>query len=144
MNNINFESSAVQSYLSNIQAVINRLAANCASSKTWCITLVSAIIVFATDKAKPDSIWMALIPISLFFLLDAFYLGLERRYRALYSGFVLKLHSGTVVLEDIFVLMPSAKEKEFISLAKATLSISVWPFYVLITIMLIIIHSWIF
>ena len=141
---ITIESTAVHSYLNNLQAVINRMAANSASSKTWCITLVSAIIVFASDKDKPDSVWMTLIPISLFFLLDAYYLELEQRYRDLYNDFVNKLHSGTVTIKDLFILTPSTKEKRFISVIKATSSISVFPFYILITIMLIILRSWIF
>jgi len=141
---ITIESTSVHSYLNNLQAAINRMATNSASSKTWCITLVSAVIVFASDKDKPDSVWMALIPISLFFLLDAYYLGLERRYRDLYNDFVRKLHSGTVMLKDMFVLIPNMKEKLFISVFKAALSITVWPFYILITTMLIILRSWIF
>ena len=141
---ITIESTATQSYLNTLQAVINRMATNSASCKTWCITLVSAVFVFASDKDKPDSVWMALIPISLFFLLDAYYLGLEHQYRDLYNDFVGKLHSGTVTLKDMFILTPITNEKLFVSVFKATLSISVWPFYILITIMLIILRSWIF
>jgi hypothetical protein len=141
---ITIESTSVHRYLDSLQAAINRMAINSTSSKTWCITLVSAVIVFASDKTKPDSVWMALIPISLFFLLDAYYLGLERRYRDLYNDFARKLLSGKVMPQDMFVLTPNTKEKLFISVVKAMFSISVLPFYVLITIMLIILRSWIF
>jgi len=37
-------SQAVQSHLSIIQSVIQRMASNSTSSKAWCITLVSAIL----------------------------------------------------------------------------------------------------
>jgi len=145
MSNIEFESSAVQSYLGNLQSVINRMAANSASSKTWCITLVSAVVVFASDKSKPDSVWMALIPIGLFFLLDAYYLNFEIQFRALYNEFVGKLHLGTAKLEDIYVMTPSMRDKSlWLSTAKAAASFSVWPFYSLVTVMLVILRSWIF
>jgi len=42
----------VQSHLTILQAVIQRMASNSASSKTWCVTLVSAILVIVADKGK--------------------------------------------------------------------------------------------
>jgi hypothetical protein len=74
--------------------------------------------VFASDNEKPISVLMALIPTILIFLLDAYYLGLEKEYRTLYNDFVGKLHSETVTLKDIFVLTPSIKEKAIITLLK--------------------------
>ena len=66
MDNVNFESGAVQSYLGILQGVINRMASNSAGCKTWCITLVSAIAVVVADKTNTSFIWVALIPIALF------------------------------------------------------------------------------
>lgn len=142
MKKINFESSAVQSYLSSIQVIIARMASNSSSSKTWCITLASAIIAFSADKNKPESIWMAIIPITLFFLLDAYYLGIENQYISLYNHFVQKLHRKEAVSEDLFILSP--QEKIFIHFLNAIISISVWPFYLLITVMLFVLYKWIF
>jgi hypothetical protein len=45
---VTFESPAVHSYLGILQNVIGRMAADSGSCKTWCITLVSAIIVVVT------------------------------------------------------------------------------------------------
>ncbi|WP_414544018.1 hypothetical protein [Nostoc sp. CCY0012] len=39
------DSNSVQSYLNILQGVIARMANNSASCKTWCISLVSAILV---------------------------------------------------------------------------------------------------
>lgn len=53
MAEVNVESGAVQSYLGILQRVINRMAANSSACKTWCIALVSAIVVITADKGKP-------------------------------------------------------------------------------------------
>lgn len=146
MSQVNFESSAVQSYLSNLQAVISRMASNSSTCKTWCITLVSAVIVFATgENRNPDSIWVSIVPIGLFLVLDAYYLGLERHFRDLYNGFIRKLHSGSAKVEDIFVMTPRVGTTDILaSTGRGVLSISVWPFYGLLFIMLVVLRTWIF
>lgn len=75
INPINPDSSSVQSYLNTLQGIVSRMAGNSANCKTWCITLVSAILVAIADKAKPNYGWLALIPIVVFLFLDAYYLG---------------------------------------------------------------------
>ena len=47
-----FESPSVHSYLSILQAVIARMASNSSNCKTWCITIVSAILVVVADKGQ--------------------------------------------------------------------------------------------
>ena len=72
---MNAESPAVKAHLDIMQGVIQRMAANSASCKTWCISLVSAILVVAADKAKPQLVWIALLPTVMFFFLDTYYRG---------------------------------------------------------------------
>lgn len=121
------ESTSVQSYLSILQNVINRMAANSASCKTWCITLVSAILVLVVDKAKPEYASISLVPILIFFFLDSYYLALERQFRDLYNSFITKLHNDKATIEDVFIVSPS---KDIVcSIFKALFSISVLPFY---------------
>lgn len=59
------------------QAVINRMAANSASCKAWCITLVAAILVIVADKGQPNFALIAGIPAVLFLALDTHYLALK-------------------------------------------------------------------
>lgn len=141
MTNISIESTSVHVYINNLQVIINRMSSNSSSIKTWCITLVSAIIAFAVDKNKPDSMLSALIPIFLFLILDLYYLGLERKYRALYNEFVNKLQSNTVVIKDLFNLNLPSGLQEFLS---SLFSISIWPFYILIIFLVFILRTWIF
>lgn len=120
-------SQAVQSHLAILQNVIQRMATNSASSKTWCVTLVSAILVIIADKGKSQYAWLALIPTILFLVLDAYYLGLERGFRNAYNAFIRKMHNQALQPEDLFVVFPQGGLVRlfFASLA----SFSVWPFY---------------
>ena len=90
------ESPAIQAHLGISQSVIQRMAANSASCKTWCIGLVSAILVVVADKNKADYVVIAMVPTGLFFVLDTYYLALERCFRASYNAFIETLHAGGV------------------------------------------------
>jgi len=144
MDKINFESGAVQSYLTILQGVINRMASNSAGCKTWCITIVSAIVVIIADKSNPVYVWVSLVPVLLFLFLDSYYLGLEQRHRDSYNTFIKKLHSGNAEINDVFIVNPGGGF--FLTLrstSKAASSLSVWPFYILLLGMLVIVYKYI-
>lgn len=118
---------AVQSHLSMQANVIQRMAGNSASMKTWCITLVSAVIVLAAQTNHALVAWVAIGPIFLFAALDAYYLALERMFRASYNQFIDRLHTGTLAPADLYAFRPNGKIAS--CWLKAHGSISVWPFY---------------
>jgi len=124
-----YESSpeAIQAHLGILQGIIQRMSANSASSKAWCITLVSAILVFVADKGKPQYILIAIIPTILFFVLDAYYLALEIRFRNSYNEFIEKLHNSKVVTSDLYAVLPKGNQLKIFFVA--LFSFSVWPFY---------------
>jgi hypothetical protein len=130
------DSPAVATYLGILQGVINRMATNSASCKAWCITLVSAIIVVVADKGKAGYLTIAVFPIILFFVLDAYYLGLERGFRKTYNEFVGKLHESEVAASDLFVVSPGFRTN-VANVVQALWSASVWPFYGLLVAMLL-------
>ena len=139
MSEIKYESASVQSYLGILQGVINRMAANSASCKTWCIALVSAIIVIIADKGNADYVLISVFPIVLFLFLDSYYLGLERGFVAQYNDFVKKIHDGTAKIDDLFIVTPKAGK---LATLKAIGSPAVWPFYGLLVAMLLIVRYW--
>jgi len=120
------------------------MASNSASCKTWCITLVSAMLVIIANNEKPDYVIITLVPIVLFLLLDSYYLGLEKQFRSMHSNFIKKLHSNVVTIDDIFNLTP---EGGILKTAGATFgalaSLSIWPFYLLLGLMLLIIKTYV-
>lgn len=123
-------SQAVQAHLSIMQSVIQRMATNSSSSKAWCITLVSAILVIVADKGKPQYAWIAVVPAFLFFVLDAYYLALEKGFRNSYDSFIEKLHSERLAAPDLFVVVP--KGCLFVLFFKSLGSFSVLPFYAML------------
>lgn len=140
---VNLDSPSVQSYLAILQGVITRMASNSASGKGWCVGLVSAIVVLTAGKGSPRYIWISLVPIVLFLLLDSYYLGLERLFRKGYNSFVEKLHSGTATIDDIFVVTPGTSREIISAAALAALSPSILPFYGLIVLMLLLVKCWV-
>ncbi len=143
MTDVSLDSPSAQSYLAILQGVISRMAANSANAKTWCVGLVSAILIIVADKRAPGYVWVALVPSALLFFLDAYYLGLERLFRDLYNNFIRKLHAGKATVQDVFIVTPGSTRTILWSAAKAMGSISIWPFYLLIVAMLFLVKVWI-
>ena len=130
------ESPAVQAHLSIMQSVIQRMASNSASSKAWCITLVSAILVIVADKGKPNYALIAIIPTSLFLVLDTYYLALERSFIQSYNAFIGKLHDGRIEATVLYAVTPAGSivSAFFRSLG----SFSIWPFYLTLGVMIFV------
>lgn len=77
--------SAKEYHLGLIQSIVSRMGNNSFLIKGWCSTLVSAILVFATDKGNRSIMLVCFIPTVLFWILDAYYLYKEQLYRDKYD-----------------------------------------------------------
>ena len=75
-------------HLDYIQAVINRMAHNSFLIKGWTISIVSAILAITVKEKNGCYCFIGLFPVINFWLLDSYYLLLERRYRELYKNVV--------------------------------------------------------
>ena len=73
-------------HLEFIQLVITRMNVNSFLLKGWSVTLVSALFAFAAKDSDLSYIIITYISIPIFWLLDAYYLSLERQYRVLYNS----------------------------------------------------------
>lgn len=93
---------AVKAYIDMLQGVISRMAKNSANCKSWAIPLVSAILMLALEKDIVPKI-TAYIPLCLFYLLDCYYLGLERKFRDHQRRFIIKLNNGEDISKDIYL-----------------------------------------
>lgn len=134
--NLNETSPSVQAHLGILQNIIQRMAANSTASKTWCITLVSAILVIVADKGKPQYAFIALIPTILFLALDAYYLALEKSFRNSYNIFIKKIHNKTATTDDLYAVAPTGNQS--LLQIEALKSFSVWGFYLTLIIMIYI------
>jgi hypothetical protein len=134
------DSPSIQTHLTMIQGVIQRMSSNSSACKAWCVTLVSAILVIVADKDKPDYAWIAVIPSLLFGALDVYYLALEKGFRNSYNTFIRKLHKSSLVEEDLYSINPSGNMRTH--QIEAMKSFSVWGFYVSLLV-LIAIARWV-
>lgn len=72
-------------YLEMIQNIIQRMANNSFLMKGWTVTLIVAVFVLSDKTMNPNYFWIAYVPIIVFWILDSYYLLLERRYIFLYN-----------------------------------------------------------
>ena len=126
------ESPAVQKHLEIMQGVISRMAENSRSCKVWCVTLVAAILVLVARTGEPQHALIALVPILLFLFLDSYYLALERAFIASHNAFVAKLHKGDLKTTDVFKVVPIGMGWRLVGQCLFG-SVSIMPFYVLVT-----------
>jgi hypothetical protein len=96
------DNAAVIAHVNLLQGVISRLANNSASCKTWCLTLVGALVSLAGATHVPGIITFALVPVVIFGFLDSMYLGQERSYRDLYGRIIGKIRDGSYTSANAF------------------------------------------
>jgi hypothetical protein len=72
-------------HLDFIQGVINRLSTNSFLLKGWSVVLVSALFALSANNSNVKFVFLAYFPAVAFWALDAYFLTLERSYRALYE-----------------------------------------------------------
>jgi hypothetical protein len=116
-----------------LQQIISRLANNSSNCKTWCITITTAILVLVVGEGRFSAVYIGYIPIILFFFLNAYYLSLERDFRAQYNAFIQRLNGAEISTEDIFAIKPKVGFwHRFRVVGRAFFSLSIWPFYLLL------------
>jgi len=133
---------AVQVHLEITQSVIQRMASNSSSCKAWCITLVSAILVIVADKEESRFALVALIPVLLFFVLDIYYLALEKLFRNSFNLFMDKLHSKGISSKDLYVVTPKGNKLK--AYFRSLTSFAIWPFYTTLLVMILIVMKYVF
>ena len=72
-------------HLEFIQAIIARQASNSFLLKAWSVTLVGALFALAAKDADARFAYLPLVPVLVFWVLDAYYLCQENRFRDLYN-----------------------------------------------------------
>ena len=128
-------------HLEMIERIIERMAKNSFQIKGWTMTLVTIVGAFGTKEADKRFFLLAALPILGFWVLDAFYLQLERKYRALYRSVCetepnkIDFHMNT---KNIKYTNDEAKSICFFNCLKST---SVSVFYGIIAVTLIVLVS---
>ena len=130
---LNENSPAIQTHLTIMQGVINRMAENSRACKVWCVTLVAATLVLVARTGEPQHALIALVPTLLFLFLDSYYLALERAFIRSQNAFVAKLHLGELESTDVYRVIPMGMGWRLVGRCLLG-SVSIWPFYLLVTV----------
>lgn len=126
----------VRQYLQMLQDIINRMAANSANCKTWAISLFTAMtaLIISVQEIR-QWVWFICVPIGLFYLLDAYYLGLENDFRNLEDTFIKQLRSSADSSSCVydFNFKNAGGYKKWKNLKKGLMSNATWPMYLALT-----------
>lgn len=125
-------------HLEMIQNVISRMNSNSFLLKGWTVTIVVALFAFANIKdMDSDFIVLAIIPTLFFWGLDAFFIHQEWLFVKLYE-FVISQND-----EDInFSMKTTPFKSEVKKWRGALLSKTILPFYLPVTILIIVAYIW--
>lgn len=115
-----------------VQGVVNRLAQNSFYHKGWSVILVSAMFALAANDARLQFVLVAYFPAIVFWCLDGYFLGVERRFRDLYNE--MRKRS-----EDDVDFSMEIKPLGHLDWACAMISKTVWPFHAVIISSIIIV-----
>lgn len=132
-------------YISLLQENIIRMAGNSANCKTWLVTLVAAILALQLTSVELRNIlWVALGLIVLFYLLDSYYLGLERKFVVVEEAFAkaVKEKKENELIDDIYSFnIKSVKDKRA-TMCSALVSPSTYPFYFTLFLIVLAVCLW--
>lgn len=103
---------------------------NSFSMKGWMITIVAAFLAVFVGSRDLNELYLfvAIIPTSLFWILDSYYLFGEKKYRCLYDD----------VKADIKTDFDMNANEYNLRLRKVMFSKTEWPLYLIIIVMLLL------
>ncbi len=127
------------SHLQMIQSIIDRMGKNSFSLKGWAVGVMVAIYAFAGQNYN-KAVIVTLIPLIIFWILDSYYLMLERKYRRLYDE-VRNKDNNKIDFDMNFnnVSLKMSEIKKFVFL-RNIFSKTEWPFYVVCIAVTLIIY----
>lgn len=133
-----------ETHLGYIQNVISRMAQNSFQCKTWCFTVIVALMGFCVTQTgayvhiEANCFLIASITAILFGMLDAYYLYLERGYRTLYNR-VAELEATPESIRPYDMKVPK-DGRGLGAYMKALCSITIGVLYGVITVVFIILY----
>jgi len=121
-----------QTHINTLQGIINRHANYSLNCKTWCITIIAAMSVLLYEERQNINIIIPIFPIIIFYLLDCFYLGLERLFKDIYNEFIQNLQTDSKISKDIIINTNGRCKINYFF--KGFISFSTTPIYLIISI----------
>lgn len=110
-------------YLEAMQRVIDRLSNTSFMLKGWAVSLVAGLLVLSTNRTNQGYVLIAYIPTVVFWLLDAYFLMMERQYRKLFE-------ESTDLAQKLECFTLNRDKATFTMFAKAAISITMLMAYI--------------
>ena len=127
-------------HLEFIQNVITRLNSNSFQIKSWSITLVAAVLALYASTQKTDFILVGVFPTMIFWLMDAYCLKQERKFRGLYTDVADNSENKRIVKS--FDMNPDSYTRGKYSYWNILWTKTIWFVYFLIIVFLIAIYMY--
>lgn len=132
--------SEVQSYIALLDGIISRMANNSANAKNWLMTILAAAIAIQWGKDQLANVIWLLVPTILFALTDMYYLGMERRFKDIEKDFIELARKGEDIDNAVYNIPKTTKCQQFCNTLGAIDSLSIWPFYGIIIVVILAIY----
>ena len=135
---MSYDKTDALKYIDILQSCITRMANNSAKCKTWCVTIIAAIIAFFIDNTTNDVSFLIFVPILSLWFLDAFYLYLEKEFRLIYDNY-MKEYDGKNIPDSTYKIDSKTFAKcKICNTLRQACSVSVFSFYGILSVVLLI------
>ena len=120
-------------HLEMIQGAIARMAGNSFLLKGWNITIAVGTIALTAKDSRADLAAIAILPIFVFWSLDAYYLALERGFRALFI-------TSAATPDPLFTMQPDAVTRDV--WIECMFRPAVWPVHLSMLLVTLLVTAW--
>lgn len=124
-----FSAPGVLAYIEQLQGLISRMGTNSANCKACAVAILAAVLAI-TDYDGTKRCIITAIPTILFLITDAYYLGLERRFKKICNDFISDIKQDRY--PELFNIPKSSFCEQIVCVMKGFISISTTPFYLLL------------
>lgn len=115
-------------HLNMIQEIITRMGNNSFSLKQWAVGIMIAIYAFAGENSH-KAVIVTIIPLVVFWILDSYYLMIERKFRCLYDEVRKKKEKNIDFNMNFNSIRVDMNNINNYSLIKVAFSKTILPFY---------------
>lgn len=128
-------------HLEYIQNVITRMNTNSFQIKNWCVTIVAALLAVYASTKNDYFLLIAILPTTLFWFLDTYYLQQERKFRGLYNDVAGITNKPQEI--KVFEMRPdlyTGKLNKIYAFSNVFWSTTIWKLYAIINALLVIMY----
>ena len=126
-------------HLNMIQEIIARMGNNSFSLKQWAVGIMIAIYAFAGENSH-KAVIVTIIPLIAFWILDSYYLMIERKFRCLYDEVRKKQEKSIDFNMNFNSIKVNMNNTSNYCLVKVAFSKTILPFYIVCIVTTLIIY----